>query len=253
MGIKRVAVRLAGAALATLVGGGLGGLALAPAGAGAAGRAQVSKVATTVVVTKAAAAGCSTGKYQKQVEGYLKKLGGYGTVSVNGKQSAADCAAIKKFQKRFGIQPASGMAGPTTYDVAKRLASTKTSACPAKKSGVTFCVDLTHQTTWVMKNGKVYRSPTVVRTGMKGYRTPAGTYKINKRTTKEWSNPYHVWLPYWQRIVGGDGFHQTTTYIHDKWRGSHGCVNLLPQDAKAYYGIGRIGTTVKIFGRRPGT
>ena len=253
MGIKRVAVRLTGAALATLVGGGLGGLALAPAGAGAAGRAQVSKVATTVVVTKAAAAGCSTGKYQKQVEGYLKKLGGYGTVSVNGKQSAADCAAIKKFQKRFGIQPASGMAGPTTYDVAKRLASTKTSACPAKKSGVTFCVDLTHQTTWVMKNGKVYRSPTVVRTGMKGYRTPAGTYKINKRTTKEWSNPYHVWLPYWQRIVGGDGFHQTTTYIHDKWRGSHGCVNLLPQDAKAYYGIGRIGTTVKIFGRRPGT
>ena len=253
MGIKRVAVRLAGAALATLVGGGLGGLALAPAGAGAAGRAQVSKVATTVVVTKAAAAGCSTGKYQKQVEGYLKKLGGYGTVSVNGKQSAADCAAIKKFQKRFGIQPASGMAGPTTYDVAKRLASTKTSACPAKKSGVTFCVDLTHQTTWVMKNGKVYRSPTVVRTGMKGYRTPAGTYKINKRTTKEWSNPYHVWLPYWQRIVGGDGFHQTTTYIHDKWRGSHGCVNLLSQDAKAYYGIGRIGTTVKIFGRRPGT
>ena len=253
MGIKRVAVRLAGAALATLVGGGLGALALVPAGAGAAGRAQVSKVATTVAVTKAAAAGCSTGKYQKQVEGYLKKLGGYGTVSVNGKQSAADCAAIKKFQKRFGIQPASGMAGPTTYDVAKRLASTKTSACPAKKSGVTFCVDLTHQTTWVMKNGKVYRSPTVVRTGMKGYRTPAGTYKINKRTTKEWSNPYHVWLPYWQRIVGGDGFHQTTTYIHDKWRGSHGCVNLLPQDAKAYYGIGRIGTTVKIFGRRPGT
>jgi lipoprotein-anchoring transpeptidase ErfK/SrfK len=239
--------------LAVLVGAGAGAMALTPAGAGAAVRTPVTKFAATVVVTKAAAASCSTGKYQKQVEGYLKKLGGYGTVKVDGKQSAADCAAIKKFQKRFGISPASGFAGPTTYDVAKRLVATNTSACKAKKSGITFCVDLTHQTTFVMKNGKLYRAPTVTRTGMKGYRTPAGTYKINKRTRKEWSDPYHVWLPYWQRIVGGRGFHQTTTYIHDKWRGSHGCVNLLPQDAKAYWGIGKIGMTVKIFGRRPGT
>ena len=249
----RVSARLTGAVLATLVGGGLGALAVAPAGAGAAVRTPAAKVVTTVVVTKAAAAGCATGKYQKQVEGYLKKLGGYGSVSVNGRQSAADCAAIKKFQKRFGIQPAGGLAGPTTYDVAKRLAATSTASCKARKSGITFCVDLTHQTTWVMKNGKVYRAPTIVRTGMKGYRTPSGTYKINKRTRKEWSNPYKVWLPYWQRIVGGDGFHQTTTYIHDKWRGSHGCINLLPQDAVAYYGIGKIGAPVKIFGRRPGT
>jgi lipoprotein-anchoring transpeptidase ErfK/SrfK len=253
LGAKRVVAGLAGAALATLVGGGLGAFVVAPAGAGATTRAPAAKVATTVVVTRAAAAGCSTGKYQKQVEGYLKRLGGYGAVTVDGRQSAADCAAIKKFQKRFGIQPAEGLAGPTTYDVAQRLAATNTSACHAGGSGVTFCVDLTHQTSWVMKKGKVYRSPTIVRTGMNGYRTPSGSYRINLRSIKEWSEHYHVWLPYWQRIVGGDGFHQTTTYIHDKWRGSHGCINLLPQDAKAYYGIGKIGTRVKIFGRRPGT
>ena len=251
--MRRVTARLTGVAMATLVGGGLGAMALSPAGAGAAVRTPVSTVATTTVVTKAAAAGCATGKYQKQVEGYLKKIGGYGTLKVDGKQSAADCAAIKKFQVRLGIKPAAGLAGPTTYDVAKRLAATNTAACKAKKSGLTFCVDLTHQTTWVMKNGKVYVMPTITRTGMKGYRTPAGTFKINKRTIKEWSNPYHVWLPYWQRFIGGRGFHQTTTYIHDKWRGSHGCVNLLPQDAKTYWGIGKIGSTVKVFGRRPGT
>jgi len=246
-------VRLAGAALATLVGGGLGALVLSPAGAGAAARTPVTKLAATTVVTKAAAAGCATGKYQKQVEGYLKKIGGYGTLSVDGKQSAADCAAIKKFQTRFGIKPAQGLAGPTTVDVAKRLASTNVAACKAKKSGITFCVNLTLQTTWVMKNNKVYVKPTITRTGMKGYRTPSGTFKINKRTRKEWSDPYHVWLPYWQRFIGGRGFHQTTTYIHDKWRGSHGCVNLLPQDAKTYYGIGKISSTVKVIGRRPGT
>ena len=246
MGVRGISGRIGAAVLAASVGAGLM-VALTPAAAGAA--APVA----AVVVTKAAAASCATGKYQKQVEGYLKQLGGFGSVSVDGKQSSADCAAIKKFQSRYGIQPVAGLAGPTTYGVAKRLAGTRTSNCKAKKSGTTICVDLTQQTVYVMKNGKVSVKPTVTRTGMKGHRTPTGTYKINKRTTKEWSNPYHVWMPYWQRFVGGVGLHQTTTYLHDGWRGSHGCVNLLQSDAKQLYGIGKIGTTVTVYGRRSGT
>jgi len=245
MGVQRTSVRLAAVIAAATVGA---GLTVAPAPAMAGATAQPA-----VVVVAAAAASCQTGKYQKQVEGYLKKLGGFGSVTVDGRQSAADCAAIKKFQSRYGIKPVAGLAGPTTYGVAKRLAGSKTSACNARKTGTTVCVDLTHQTVWVMRSGKVYVRPTVTRTGMKGYRTPTGTFKINKRTKKEWSNPYKVWMPYWQRFVGGVGLHQTTTYLHDGWRGSHGCVNLLASDAKQLYGIGRIGTTVKVFGRRPGT
>ena len=237
MGGKRAAVCL-GVAAATLAGG-LGGM---PAAAYAAAPVTAGPVTVARVVT----AGCATGKYQKQVEGYLKKLGGYGSVTVDGRQSGADCAAITKFQKRFGIQPAAGEAGPTTYDVAQRLAATKPAACNAKKSGLTFCVDLTHQTTWVMKNGKVLGSPTITRTGKKGYRTPAGTFSINKRTKKEWSDPYHVWLPYWQRFIGGRGFHQTTTYIHDKSRGSHGCVNLSVADAKWVYENFMVGDVVEV-------
>jgi lipoprotein-anchoring transpeptidase ErfK/SrfK len=246
--IQRISVRAGAAFLAATVGAGLM-VALTPAAAGAAVRTPVA----AVVVTKAAAASCSTGKYQKQVETYLKKLGGFGSVTVDGKQSSADCAAIKKFQSRYGIRPVAGLAGPTTYGVAKRLANTKTSNCKAKKSGTTVCVDLTQQTVYVMKNGKVSVKPTVTRTGMKGHRTPTGTFKINKRTKKEWSNPYKVWMPYWQRFVGGVGLHQTTTYLHDSWRGSHGCVNLLASDAKSLYGIGKIGMTVKVYGRRSGT
>ena len=246
----RNSVRLATASLAALTGAGVGALALAlPAGAGT---PTIAAVAGPVVAAKAAS-GCPTGPDQKQVEGYLKKLGGFGPVTVDGRQSAADCAAITRFQKRYGIQPAGGRAGPTTYAVARRLANTRTSACRAKKSVTTVCIDLTHQTVWVMRNGKVIFKPTVTRTGMKGYRTPTGTYRIIQRSKREWSNPYKVWMPYWQRFVGGRGFHQTTTYLHDAWRGSHGCVNLLPSDAKAYYGIGKIGRKVKVFGRRPGT
>lgn len=247
MGVQRTIVRIGAIATAVTVGGGLV-VGVSPATA-----APRTTTAATVVVTQAAAASCGTGKYQKQVEGYLKKLGGFGAVTVDGKQSAADCKAIKKFQSRYGIKPVAGLAGPTTYGVAKRLANTKTSACKASKTRTTICVDLTHQTVFVMKKGKVSVKPTVTRTGMKGYRTPTGTFRINKRTKKEWSNPYKVWMPYWQRFVGGVGLHQTTTYLHDGWRGSHGCVNLLRSDAEQLYGIGKIGTTVKVFGRRPGT
>ncbi|WP_412735615.1 L,D-transpeptidase family protein [Krasilnikovia sp. MM14-A1259] len=249
---QRVSVRLVTASLAAAVGGGLGAVALTPGAAGAAGPVAAATPAA-VVVRQAAAASCATGKYQRQVEDAIKKIGGFGAVTVDGKQSPADCAAIKKFQKRFGIQPAAGLAGPTTWAVAQRLAATDTAACKASKSKTTVCVDLTHQTMWVMKDGAVFATPTVTRTGMKGFATPTGTFAIWQRAPKEYSEKYKVWMPYWQRFVGGIGLHQTTTYLHDTWRGSHGCVNLLPSDAQKLYGIGKIGTTVKVFGRRPGT
>ena len=247
MGVQRTIVRFGAIAAAMVVGAGL--LVAVPPPAGAAARTPLA----AVVVTKAAKASCSTGKYQKQVEGYLKKLGGYGTVSVNGKQSAADCSAIKKFQARFGIRPAAGLAGPTTYAVAKRLANTKTSACKASSGKVTVCVDLTNQTVFVKKGSTVTVKPTVTRTGMKGHRTRTGTFKVWQRAKKEYSEPYKVWMPYWQRFDRGIGLHQTTTYLHDTWRGSHGCVNLLPSDAKSLYGKLKMGTTVKVYGRRSGT
>ncbi|MGW4502565.1 L,D-transpeptidase family protein [Micromonospora sp. NPDC004336] len=198
------------------------------------------------------AAGCPQGEHQREVEAYLARLGGFGTLTVDGRQSAADCAAIRKFQKRYDIRPAHGRAGPTTHDVAKRLATTDTARCKAG-SGTTFCIDLTRQTTWVMRDGRVLVKPTVTRTGMPGYRTPAGTFKINYRNVKEWSDPYEVWLPYWQHFTQGMGFHETTTYLHDKAIGSHGCVNLLHADAVRYWELGRVGSRVVLVGRRPGT
>ncbi|MER7586701.1 L,D-transpeptidase family protein [Micromonospora sp. NPDC127501] len=197
-------------------------------------------------------AGCPQGQHQRAVETHLARLGGFGAVTVDGRQSAADCAAIKKFQKRYGIRPVEGRAGPTTLDVAQRLATTATASCKAG-AGTTFCVDLTRQTVWALRGGKVIMAPTVTRTGMSGYRTPAGTYAVNYRNPKEWSDPYEVWLPYWQHFTQGMGFHETTTYLHDKSIGSHGCVNLLHADAVRMWELGKVGTRVVLIGRRPGT
>ncbi|MDQ0363914.1 L,D-transpeptidase family protein [Catenuloplanes indicus] len=221
-----------------------------PASAPAPGPATAAAGADTAVVA------CAGGRWQRDIEEHLAGLGGYGPVSVDGRSSPADCAAIRAFQQRFGIEPAAGQADPATADVARRIAAStdpkRERQCRAG-AGVTACVDLTLQTVWVMRAGAVVFGPTVVRTGFRGHATPAGVYRINKRAVREWSDPYEVWLPYWQRFIGGIGFHETTTYLHDAARGSHGCVNLLHRDAVAMWKQLQTGARVHTFGRRPGT
>jgi lipoprotein-anchoring transpeptidase ErfK/SrfK len=207
--------------------------------------------ATTTAPTRAPetpATGCAGGEREHEVAVHLTRIGGYG--------DAPDCAAIARFQTRYGISPANGKAGTTTLSVARRI-STSVTADERARCGagpeLTACIDLTLQTVWVVRNGEVVFGPTVTRTGMSGYATPAGTYRVFNRSPKAWSTPYKVWLYNWQNFVRGIGFHSTTTYLHNGSIGSHGCVNLLSGDAKALYNTIGQGTTVRVFGRRPGT
>ncbi len=164
-----------------------------------------------------------------------------------------DCDGIKAFQERFDIRPFDGIAGESTKNVAQRLLNTNTADCGASRYGTVACVDLTNQTTWVMRDGKLLLGPTVTRTGMKDFATPTGTYTVDWKTLKDWSKPYKVWLPYWMSFNNDIGFHETTSYLHNAANGSHGCVNLLRQDAVAFYDALDEGDTVKVFGHRPGT
>ncbi|MFC6567889.1 L,D-transpeptidase [Actinoplanes utahensis] len=226
-----------------------------PASAPVAGKQQAATNSEPASEATAAVP-CATGPGQRAIEESLAELRSFGAVTVNGRQSPGDCLAIRAFQHRFGIEPAQGQADATTADVASRIAA---SSSPQRLQrcdpgpGVTACVDLTLQTAWVMRDGAVVAGPTVVRTGFRGHATPAGVYRINKRADREWSDPYEVWLPFWQRFVGGIGFHETTTYLHDATRGSHGCVNLLHRDAVQMWDQLSVGATVHTFGRRPGT
>jgi hypothetical protein len=201
---------------------------------------------------------CPVGDKQREVETSLAALGIYGWVVVDGVQTADDCATIIKFQKRFGISPANGKAGSTTAEVARRIAASfkpdERARCTPGASALTACVNLTLQTMWVIRaDGSVAFGPTVIRTGFRGYATPAGTYKVNRRAMREWSIKYKVWLPYWQHFTSGMGFHETTTYLHNMGNGSHGCVNLLRPDARELWNLIGNNTAVKTFGRRPGT
>jgi lipoprotein-anchoring transpeptidase ErfK/SrfK len=220
---------------------------------------QAPAPTTTPPAQTSATPPCPPGPYQLQIEQALAKIGNYGPITVDGKQSAQDCAA---FQKRMGIgefhgQPVgteqpNGTPGPTTRDVAERIAATDPSQCPYSDAPEA-CVDLTHQTFYMVAGGVVILGPTVTRTGKPGFSTWPGTHHVIERDLHGWSAPYHVVLPYWQHFWMGQGLHETTTYIHNMAIGSHGCVNLLHQDAAAAFDLLHLGSIVYVYGRRPGT
>ncbi|MET9408749.1 L,D-transpeptidase [Streptomyces sp. NPDC002935] len=195
----------------------------------------------------AVACGGRTGRYQRRVERWLKRR-------VDGKQSAADCRAIRAFQIKQGIEPASGFAGPLTWArmrlLSARSAPDASPACPARSYRVA-CVDLTRRLTWVQQGGKVLYGPVPMRSGGAGHRTRTGWFTIYLRHRNHWSTLYNTPMPYAQFFSGGQAFHA----IHGSIRtvgGSMGCVNLRLTDARGLWKVLRTGDRVYVWGRRSG-
>lgn len=230
----------------------------ASAGRRAGAALAVAVMAVTPVVagggTAQAASSCTTSKgpYQKQVEKFLGR-------PVDGKQSAADCKAIRAFQTKNGISPNIGYAGPVTWGVMKIMNAQKAAGgnpnkagkCPTNKGRIA-CVDLTRQLSWIQDGKKLKFGPVPVRTGRNGYETRTGAKKIYWRHKDHWSTLYNVAMPYSQFFDGGQAFHSIAGSV---WSppGSHGCVNMRSGDAKKYWSLLKNGDDVYVYGRKPGT
>jgi len=197
---------------------------------------------------KALACSTRTGPYQRQVERWLK-------LRVDGKQSRADCRAIRGFQTRYRIKPSSGFAGPVTWAHMRLLSAKKNpnaaGKCPVRSYRVA-CVDLTRQLTWVQNGSKVLFGPVPMRSGRAGYRTRTGWYKVSWKHKNHWSTIYNTPMPYSQFFSGGQAFHAVYGSIYNP-NGSWGCVNLRLADARKLWGVLKTGDRVYVWGRRPGT
>lgn len=75
-------------------------------------------VLSTGTAAQAASCTAAKGPYQKQAEKWLKR-------TADGKQSVADCKAIRSFQADKGITPAAGYAGPVTWRTMKTITAQK--------------------------------------------------------------------------------------------------------------------------------
>ncbi|MFD9956005.1 L,D-transpeptidase family protein [[Kitasatospora] papulosa] len=209
-------------------------------------------VLSTGTAAQAASCTAAKGPYQKQVEKWLKR-------TADGKQSAADCKAIRSFQADKGITPAAGYAGPVTWRTMKTITAQKAAGknpnaakkCPTNKGRIA-CVDLTRQLSWIQDGSKLKFGPVPVRTGRNGDETRTGSKKIYWRNINHWSTLYDVSMPYAQFFDGGQAFHSVTKSMYNN-PGSAGCVNMRPGDAKAYWNLLKNGDDVYVYGRKPGT
>jgi hypothetical protein len=135
---------------------------------------QASAATSPAAASATPAPPCAPGRWQRAIENSLDTLDVHGAVTVDGRQSSSDCATIRAFQSRFGIEPAHGQADATTADVAGRIVASSTpgrrSRCGAAAE-LTACVDLGLQTVWVMCGGDVVSGPTVIRSGFYDYAT----------------------------------------------------------------------------------
>ncbi|MGW3912639.1 L,D-transpeptidase family protein [Streptomyces sp. NPDC005070] len=174
---------------------------------------------------------------------------------VDGAQSVRDCRAIRAFQEKHGVEPATGTAGPATWARMRALSSRAAQhrraprGCPARSYRVA-CVDLTHKRTWVQQRGRILFGPVPMRSGSVRHPTRTGWFTIYWRHRNHWSTLYNSPMPYAQFFSGGQAFHAVRGSIRTV-AGSMGCVNLRLADARRLWKVLRKGDRVYVWGRRP--
>ncbi|MEO3978740.1 L,D-transpeptidase [Streptomyces sp. CAU 1734] len=209
-----------------------------PAGAGTA-RPAVADTACTA----------RTGPYQRQLEEYLGR-------PADGVQSAADCAAIREFQRAEALEPADGYARLATYRWTVALGArenpNEAGDCPVRSHRVT-CVDLDRQLLWVQRGSAVIFPPVPIRTGRDSEETRLGLHTIYWRSRDHVSDIYEdAPMPYAQFFDGGQALHGRLDDLYDGG-GSAGCVNLRLADAAELWDLLDIDDQLYIWGVKPGT
>ncbi|WP_245687508.1 L,D-transpeptidase [Streptacidiphilus griseoplanus] len=121
--------------------------------------------------------------------------------------------------------------------------------CPIRPYRV-VCVDLTNQVLWVQKGRRIIYDEVPVRTGRVGNATRTGWFRVYRRDIDHWSSEYNSPMPYSQFFSGGQALHGVFGGVDDG-PGSHGCVNLVYDDAERLWHVVPKGTAVYTWGHKP--
>ncbi|MET9610695.1 L,D-transpeptidase family protein [Streptomyces sp. NPDC006512] len=190
-----------------------------------------------------------TGPYQRELEAHLGRAS-------DGRQSPADCLAVRAFQRQNGVTPADGYAGLATYRtmvaVAARANPNAAGDCPVRAHRVT-CVDLERQLLWVQSGRRVVFAPVPVRTGRDEDETRPGWHEVYWRSKDHVSTLYDdAPMPYAQFFDAGQALHGRPGPLFEHG-GSAGCVNLTVADARRLWDLLTEGDAVYVWGVKPGT
>ena len=159
--------------------------------------------------------------------------------AVNGKNDYRTQQAVMAFQAWHGLER-DGLVGPKTRD---KLA---TASLPQPTKAVGRRIELYRRLGVVLliDKGKVVR---VVHTstGKPGFTTPSGSYRIYRKSVRDWSYPFEVWLPFASYFTGGYAFHEYADV--PAVPASHGCARIPAPEAPVVYSFATVGTIVNVY------
>ncbi|MEJ7786634.1 MAG: L,D-transpeptidase family protein [Solirubrobacteraceae bacterium] len=153
----------------------------------------------------------------------------YRSGSLDGCSGPATRAAVQAFQKAQGLT-ADGDAGPLTR---RALRSPTRPSAQSSAPGRHAEIDLRRQLLLVVRDGEVRRIYAAT-TGMAGYRTPTGSYRISRKEPRSWSGEYDVWLPWASYFDSARGLAIHAGDVRSQ-PASHGCVRVPAVFAEEIY------------------
>jgi hypothetical protein len=164
--------------------------------------------------------------------------------SVDGLFGPQTWYAVVAFQKWEGLER-DGIVGPRTT-AALRKARRPVPRTHVRGRATRVEVLLDRQLALVVRRNRVLRT-LHVSTGVEGFETPPGSYRVFRKKRRSWSVPYKVWLPWASYFVGGVAFHRSSDVRVVP--ASHGCVRLTRHDARWLYERTPVGTRVRVLAR----
>lgn len=115
-----------------------------------------------------------------------------------------------------------------------------------KTEGTSILVDLQNQRSWLYQNGKhLLTAP--ISPGGPNKKSPTGNFEVISRHEDWVSTTYHTPMPYFLRLNADQGQVGIHAGIMTLKPGSHGCIRLPKDMAKAFFENSPVGTKVKIF------
>ena len=140
--------------------------------------------------------------------------------------------AVKRFQKRVGLEP-NGIANHATWKalIPRTLRARGLVPQRCQGAGWNLCYDRYRHQVTLWHSGTLWNS-WLGRSGARGYETRTGSFHVYKRDIDHVSGLYGTPMPYSQFFSGGQAFHGSP-FMVDPWVDhSHGCVNMYIEDAR---------------------
>lgn len=178
------------------------------------------------------------------IQRMLVELGYLPRGSVDGQFGPQTWYAVVAFQKWEGLER-DGIVGPKTTEALRNARRpTPRTRVPGPARRVEVLLD--RQLALVIRRNRVQRT-LHVSTGVEGFETPTGSFRVFRKNRRSWSVPYKVWLPWASYFDGGVAFHRSSDVRVVP--ASHGCVRLTRHDARWLYERTPVGTRVRVLAR----